>query len=251
MDKKLYDQIEQIENDHWWYVARRQIMFDWIFRELERREQPRILDAGCGTGYNIEYLKKHGYHQVMGLDYSLDALRYCQSRQLTGVFCADATNPPLADSSFDMITALDIVEHVEDDRTMFNAFGRMLKPDGTLVVFTPAFNFLWGVQDEVSHHFRRYTARELREKITAAGLRIEKLTYVNTFLFPVVLAGRLVIRLRGQTEQDVSENEMHPKWSNGILKRIFAAERPLLRYINFPFGVSLLCVARKTDTSIE
>jgi hypothetical protein len=124
---------------------------------------------------------------------------------------------------------------------MFVQVARLLKPGGSLIIFTPAFNFLWGLQDEVSHHVRRYSAKELRDKAQASGLVIAKLTYTNMFLFPLVWGGRLMLRLRGTPDLVISENDLHPRWSNGILRRIFSAERPLLN-TRLSFGVSLLCM---------
>lgn len=245
MDEAMYAHIQQVEANHWWYVGRRQIIFDRVFPLLAQYDHPRILDVGCGTGYNMEYMKQHGYDRMSGLDFSPEALTFCHSRGLFSVVCGDGTLPPFADSSFDVVTALDMIEHVEDDNQALRELGRILKPGGSLVIFTPAYQFLWGLQDEVSHHFRRYRAHDLRAKIERAGLTISRLTYANTFLFPVVLAGRMALRLTGKPENVTSENDLHPSWSNGILRQIFAAESPLLNYIDFPFGVSLLCVATK------
>ena len=141
--------------------------------------------------------------------------------------------------------ALDLIEHLEDDIQALREMARILKPGGALIIFTPAFNFLWGLQDEVGHHYRRYTAGELKRKLRAARLRSQKLTYTNMFLFPLIGAGRVALRLIGNNVQVTSENDLHPGWSNPLLQRIFAAERPLLRHMNLPFGVSLLCVAKK------
>lgn len=246
MESHVYQQIQEIENGHWWYVARRRIIFDWVVRRARALDRPRILDIGCGTGFNIEHLRSLGLTRVVGLDFSSDALAFCRSRNLTGLVQGDATSAPFRDGSFDMILALDLIEHVEDDVTAMRGLARLLAPGGVLVIFTPAFQFLWGHQDEVSHHFRRYTAPELRSKIENAGLRVDKLTYANTFLMPVVWAGRLVHKLRGPSSAPgMTENSMHPDWSNGLLQSIFTAERPLLRFMNLPFGVSLLTLATK------
>ncbi|MCU0512232.1 MAG: methyltransferase domain-containing protein [Anaerolineae bacterium] len=247
MDKALYDQINAIEDRHWWYIGRRKIIFDQVLRLLQRYEAPRILDIGCGTGYNLAYLQQHGYTDAVGLDLTFNALQYCRQRQLPQLICGDAARPPLAPRSFDVILALDLVEHVEDDTGMLRHLAGLLKPGGRLVIFTPAFQFLWGLQDEVSHHFRRYTAGELRHKISTAGLALERLTYSNTLLFPAIAAARLLIRLRGGEKHTVSENDLHPAWSNGLLTAIFCAEQPLLRVLNFPVGVSLLAIARRPD----
>jgi SAM-dependent methyltransferase len=158
----------------------------------------------------------------------------------------DATHTPFLEGAFDMILALDLIEHVEDDLMAIRGLAKMLAPGGSLVIFTPAFQSLWSHQDEISHHFRRYTSTELRAKLEAAGLRVDKLTYANTFLMPLVWAGRLVHRWGGRSASaETTENRMHPEWSNGLLLRIFAAERPLLRSLNLPFGVSLLTLASK------
>lgn len=245
MKKEMYQHIQSVEKTHWWYVARRKIIFDWILQVLVNYSAPRILDIGCGTGFNIEYLQTHGYKRVTGLDFSLEALSFCRSRHLSNLSCGDGTRPPFSGESFDVIMALDLIEHLADDVQALQELARLLKPNGSLVIFTPAFNFLWGLQDEVSYHYRRYTAGELRQKVAEVGLKINKLTYANTFLFPLIWSGRTVLRLSGNNIQGTSENDLHPGWSNDLLQAIFAAERPLLHHLNFPFGVSLLCIAQK------
>jgi hypothetical protein len=97
----------------------------------------------------------------------------------------------------------------------------------------------------VSHHFRRYTSTELRGKLENAGFTIDKLSYANALLFPLVWAGRAVLRVSGRERTVTGENDLHPVWSNGLLARVFSAERPLLRRLNLPFGVSLLAVATR------
>jgi SAM-dependent methyltransferase len=245
MERQVYGQIQDIERDHWWYVARRKIIFDWALLWAGRFDRPRILDIGCGTGFNVEFLHAHGFDRVFGLDLSTDALEFCRSRRLTSLVRGDATLAPFRAGVFDMILALDLIEHVEDDVTALQGLAQLLSPGGVLIVFTPAFQFLWGHQDEISHHFRRYNSAGLRSKIENAGLHVEKLTYANSFLFPVVWAGRASFKLLGARKAGMTENSMHPKWSNGLLQAIFAAERPLLRFMNLPFGVSLLTLATK------
>jgi SAM-dependent methyltransferase len=245
MKKEMYQHIQRVEQSHWWYVARRKIIFDWLDQVLANYAAPKILDIGCGTGFNIEYLQAQGHQQVTGLDFSVDALSFGRSRHLRYLVCSDGTRPPFCGASFDAIMALDLIEHLPDDIQTLQELGRLLRPNGSLLIFTPAFNFLWGLQDEVSHHYRRYTAGELRHKLVEAGLNITKITYANTFLFPLIWAGRTALRLSGNSIQGISENDLHPHWSNRLLQTIFAAERPLLRHVNFPWGVSLLCIAQK------
>jgi len=245
VDKTLYDNIFQVEATHWWYLARRKIIFDWVERTMTTYKNPQILDIGCGTGFNIVYLNQLGYNKVVGLDFSPDALEYCRSRQLNVLICGNAENLPISQRCYDLILVLDIIEHLKDDRRALSEIFRALKPDGTLIIFVPAFQFLWSFQDEISHHQRRYNAMELKEKILHAGFKLMKLSYVNSILFPVVWLGRVILRVFPKYFNITSESQMNPSWMNGILYRIFLTELPLLRFMNFPFGVSILCVCKK------
>jgi SAM-dependent methyltransferase len=247
MEKEIYKQIHRIEETHWWYVARRKIIFDWINMLLVRYKDPRILDVGCGTGYNLNLLKNIGCSEPVGLDISLDALNYCHSRNLTQLICGDSVYLPFKHGSFDVILALDLIEHLDDDLRALSEFHRLLSVNGKLVLFTPAFNFLWGKQDEVGHHRRRYTTSDLNNKISNIGLSIIKISYTNTFLFPLIFGGRLVLRFFPLKPKLISENDLSPQWANGTLTAIFQAEKGFLRRINFPFGVSILCIAEKLN----
>lgn len=248
MEKSLYENIYQVEETHWWYEARRDIIFDWVKHMLLNNKMPRILDIGCGTGFNITYLHQLGYRQVDGLDISRDALMYCKSRQLNSLTIASAENLPIQRSTYDVILALDIVEHIADDRQVMAEIFRILKTDGALIVFVPAYQFLWSFQDEISHHQRRYEANDLKHKVTQAGFEIKKLSYVNSFLFPVIWFGRNILRTFPSFFKISSESQMNPTWMNKFLYYIFKAEMPLLRFMNFPFGVSIICVCTKPKT---
>jgi len=245
MEKTLYDNIQQVEANHWWYKARREIIFDWVKNIIRAYPNPKVLDIGCGTGYNVAYLQQLGCENVTGFDFSADALEYCRSRNLTRLICGDASRIPLRSASYDVILTLDIIEHLKDDVGTLQEIHRTLKPGGTLVIFVPAYQFLWSLQDEISHHFRRYTSGELSKKVLQVGFHIEKLTYANTFLFPIVWAGRLALKLFRPYFKISSESQLNPSWTNDVLYRLFLAELPLLRSINFPFGVSILCICYK------
>ncbi len=245
MDKTLYDNINQVEATHWWYKARREIIFDAVKRLAAHYPEPKFLDIGCGTGFNIAHLHQLGFDAVTGLDFSPDALSYCRSRHLTGLICGSAEHLPLRPGHYDIVLTLDIIEHLKEDQRALTDIFHALKPGGTLVIFVPAFQFLWSLQDEISHHKRRYTAEELKEKIHQAGFDLKKLTYANTFLFPVVWLGRIILKLFPQRFKITSENDLNPSWTNDVLYRIFQAELYCLRYVNFPFGVSIFCICEK------
>ena len=252
MQQHTYAIMRRVEASHWWFVGRREIIRSFLLRlvqdlKAERRAQDEqnlnILDVGCGTGANLEMLSEFG--AADGVDVSAEALAFCQERGLEKVKLGAAEALPYDDSSFDLVTGLDVVEHLDDDLSGLKEMRRVLRPDGRALLFVPAFMFLWGVQDDISNHRRRYTMKSLRRAVKEAGFEIERATYVNISFFAPILLGRLFMRATGVRPE--SENNITIGFLNGALGKLFAAERGPLRYLNFPFGVSIICVARRTE----
>jgi SAM-dependent methyltransferase len=241
MQAHTYPIMYRVEESHWWFVGRRRILSSFVKQLVAGVEEPRILDVGCGTGANLEMLSQFG--SAEGVDVSSEALAFCRSRGLEAVKKGEAEKLPYESNSFDLVTGLDVVEHLDDDLAGLSEMHRVLRPGGTALLFVPAFMFLWGVQDDISHHRRRYTIKEFREVVTRAGFKIDRTTYVNITFFLPILLGRLLMRATGF--QPESENNLTVGFMNGILGKIFGSEAALLRFINFPFGVSAVCVARK------
>lgn len=235
----------RVEESHWWFVGRRKILSSFLEQIVKNLppEQPRILDVGCGTGANLEMLSQFG--SAEGVDVSAEALEFCQARGLKNVRLGEAEHLPYDDNSFDLVTGLDVVEHLDDDVAGLKEMRRVLSHEGRLLLFVPAFMFLWGVQDDISNHRRRYTAQGLKKVIAQAGFELERLTYANITFFLPILGGRLLMRLTGY--RPASENNLTVGFLNGVLGSIFGVEASLLRRVNFPFGVSIICVARRTD----
>ena len=243
MDLHTYEILYRSEATHWWLAARRNMVLDSIRQSYPGRHDLHFLDAGCGTGLMLQELLPLGTAE--GVDISDEALQFCRRRGLENVRNADLLDLPFAAERFDVVTALDVLEHLDDDAGALREFGRVLKPGGRVFVFAPAHRWLWSLQDEVSHHKRRYIARTLRDAVSRAGLVIERLTYVSTLLLPVIFLGRQWLKVRRRFREFDTENDLHPQWSNGILRSIFQLEIPILRHTDMPFGASLLCVARK------
>jgi SAM-dependent methyltransferase len=174
---------------------------------------------------------------------STEALDFCRARGLAKVRQGAAESLPFEDASFDLVTGLDVVEHLDDDIAGLSEMRRVLCPEGRAVLFVPAFMFLWGVQDDISNHRRRYTLPELKQKLTDAGLTVERASYANITFFVPILVGRVLMRLTGL--RPASENNITIGALNGLLGRILGAESWWLRRVNFPFGVSIICVAKK------
>jgi SAM-dependent methyltransferase len=246
MQRHTYRIMREVEDSHWWFAGRRRILESFVAKiasdlALPTPLRPRILDVGCGTGANLEMLGAFG--DAEGVDVSEDALEFCRARGLTRVERGAAEALPYAEETFDLVTALDVVEHLDDDLAGLSEMRRVLKPQGRALLFVPAFMWLWGVQDDVSHHRRRYTLPELCARVEAAGLAVERGTYANITFFAPILFGRLLMRATGA--RPASENNINVRALNGALGRVFGAEAQWLRRFNFPFGVSAVVVARK------
>jgi SAM-dependent methyltransferase len=245
MQSHTYAIMREAENSHWWFVGRRLILESFlkqIIQNLKSKIQnPKILDVGCGTGANLEMLREFG--EVAGVDVSEEALEFCRGRGFTEVKNGLAEQLPFADESFDLTTALDVVEHLDDDAAGLREMHRILKKGGRALIFVPAFMFLWGVQDDISNHRIRYTKRQIIERLEKAGFEIERATYANITFFAPILAGRALMKLTGFRPE--SENNLTIGALNGFLGRLFGAERFWLKNFNFPFGVSIVIVARK------
>lgn len=245
MQSHTYAIMRRVEGSHWWYAGRRMILenfLEQIIQKLKSKtENPKILDVGCGTGANLEMLGKFG--EATGVDVSEDALEFCRQRGLSQVKYGLAENLPFADESFDLVTALDVVEHLDDDIAGLKEMHRVLQKDGRALIFVPAFMFLWGVQDDVSNHRIRYTKKQITERLRQAGFEIERSTYANITFFAPILAGRTLMKLTGIKPE--SENNVNVSALNGILGKFFGAERFWLKNLNLPFGVSIVVIARK------
>jgi SAM-dependent methyltransferase len=243
MKEHTYPIMFRIEQSHWWYTGRRKILANFVAdicrRVTDRR--PRILDVGCGTGANLLMLSEYG--DAEGVDISTDALAFCRERGLDQVKVGAGEELPYDDATFDLVTALDVVEHMDDDLAGLREMRRVLRPGGRVLLFVPTFMFLWGVQDDVSNHRRRYRLPELRRVLEQAGFEVERTTYANiTFFLPILLVRKLM-RVTGIKAE--SENNITVSSLNGLLGSVFGAESVVLRHMNIPFGVSGLCVARK------
>jgi SAM-dependent methyltransferase len=244
MRQATYEVEAQVERKHWWFRGRRRLLarlIDGLDPALPR--DARVLDVGCGTGANGPVLAGGG-RTAYGIDMSAVPLGLggTGERGHAARLRGDARRLPFADASFDLVVALDVLEHILDDDAAARELRRVTRPGGALIAFVPALEWLWGLQDDVSHHLRRYHKRELREVIAGAGFRIERLTYFNTLLLPPIAAARLAMRVRRPSI--ASENEVGGRLTNAVLGGIFALEAPLLSRLDLPVGVSLACVAR-------
>jgi SAM-dependent methyltransferase len=249
MHPRWYEQVREIERNHWWFVGRRRILLAVLERLDVRAES--ILDVGCGSGANLDLLGER-YHEgiLHGIDIERESLRHCAGDRSIRVSQADLMHLPFRPGSFDLVCALDAIEHVPDDETALRELHRVCRSGGTLLATVPAFGFLWGNVDRVGHHFRRYTRRELTGVIERSGFAVRFVRYFNTALFPAIAAVRLAARLvppRDAVDGEPVRTDFDIVKSgplNAVLARLFGAEASLLGW-SPPFGVSLVCVGER------
>ena len=245
MESAEYDNLAAMEVDHWYYEGKREIVRSWLGKSGALKRDALLLDCGAGTGAFAEAMASDC--RVMVLDdhqESIERLRRRFSEEQVIGLSGDSI--PLAAGSVDMVTALDVLEHVPDDRAVVGEFARVLRPGGVAVVTVPAFMLLWSEWDEVLHHFRRYRASGLSALFDDTEWEIEHVNYTNTFAFPAVLLlrrGRSLLRRLGLVGAVRSEDQVPPRWINRCARWLFVA--PAVRGIPAPFGVSLILVARR------
>jgi SAM-dependent methyltransferase len=245
MKKITYDIEYNLERTHWWFTGRRSLL-GALLSSLKIDKNSLAVDVGCGVGSNILLLNSLGF-RVVGVDSEIYGLSLAQKNLPKVPFVnADLMMLPFKTNSIGLILALDVLEHLDEDLIGIKEVYRTLKPGGKVIFTAPAFRFLWGIQDEVGMHKRRYMKKELNRKVKDQGFRVLKSSYFNFFLFfPIFLARRL-IHLSGLKVE--SENKINSPIINSFLKTIFSLESYVLRCFSFPFGVSIFCIARKSET---
>lgn len=241
MKQELYKELYELEEKHWWFVGRRKIIFSLIQKYIPDN-LGKILDIGCGTGLNSDLLRNRG-GEVIGLEISEDAIRYASRRApwlkvIKGSF-------PETDLSgkFDLITLFDVLEHIDDDNSALLTVKELLSEKGYAVITVPAFKYLWSSHDELAHHKRRYTSRELRQKIEEAGFELVKVSYFNFIFSPLIFIVRFFRNFFGLFPSS-TDFFLPPNWLNGILAWVFSTERFWLEFGNFPFGVSIITIIK-------
>ena len=239
-----YRRMYEAEEAQWWYAGQRAIATALLGPALPARpeERVRLLDAGCGTGFNLVALSRLG--AATGIDLAPEALAFCRARgvrALRGSLLA----LPFADRTFDAVTSFDVIYHawVTDDGAAVSEMARVVRPGGLLLVRVPALRALWGAHDVEVQSRHRYTRRELVALLEGCGLRVERATYCNSFLFPLLFGRRTLDRLLHREGSDVGFLPAPLEWA---FRRALLAEAALVRAgLSFPIGASVVALARR------
>ena len=242
MDKQIYQQIYDLELRHWWFQGRRKIIFDCIRRTIG--SEPRtVLDIGCGTGLNAKLLQQLGA-KVTGLESSDVAIAQAKERfPELNIIKGEFPQVTISDR-FRVITLFDVLEHFEDDLAALQGVYSLLEDGGYAIIAVPAFSFLWSEHDELAHHRRRYTKSLLQKRLEESGFSIVRASYFNMLFFPAIFAVRIFQKFLG-SRRGHADFFMMPEPVNAVFAFLFGLERFLLRFMNLPFGVSIIVIARK------
>lgn len=243
MEKDFEKKYHDVESDHWWFKSRRKYLLDLL---KDAPKDSKILDIGCSSGIFLKDLEKLGFkaENLYGIDISEKAIENCKANGIQNCFVMDAQNITIQES-FDIIVASDCLEHLEDDKKALKNWKSLLKIGGKMYVFVPAFMSLWSYHDEVNMHHRRYTKAELKSKISAENLEIQKSSYWNFFLFLPVYVFRKLSAIFQKNKTGESDIAIGNALVNSILLQLIVLENKLLKVVNFPFGVSTFCIAKR------
>lgn len=246
MQEIVYHENYRLEESYWWFIARSTILLKIINKVCKFDNNANILDAGCGTGGFAEKMSAHA--NVICLDTSAIALEYCHKRGLTDTHQCILSEFDKSNRRIDGITMLDVIEHIEDDYGVVRDAYSLVDKGGYLIATVPAYQWLWCKHDEIHMHYRRYNMQSISKVIESAGFKIRYASYFNTFLFLPAILKRFLDKLTGADKTNTNPIEPVPDILNKWFKNIFGWESKFLPKIKFPFGLSIVIIAEKTDT---
>jgi len=249
MDAEAYEEMIELQEKHWWFVARRIVIKSFIELEMPHSAATKTLEIGCGVGGNVGLLGRSGNY--LGIDMYLPAIEYCSAKFPQFEFkCSRIEEIPkdAYSHNFDSIYILDVLEHIDNEVEILKEARNYLTDGGKILVTVPAYQFLWSPHDDFVHHVRRYTKKSLRKVLEEAGYKVERLSYFNSILFPLALIQRLGMRFLNKKLS--SHLSTPPGIVNWLFQMVFSQEAWILRFIDMPVGLSLIAVVKKNTEAI-
>ena len=232
--------MNRVEDSHFWYQGMRKITQS-VLNKFIAKKNNFILDAGCGTGANLIFLKKYG--RAVGVDISSQAVKFCHLKGINEVKRGSVNRLPYSNRSFDLVTCFDVLgqKHVDDKKAISELY-RVTKPGGYIFLRIAAYPFLYSLHDRLVSNEKRYNKDDFLRIIASKKISLLKISYVNMFLFPAIALKRILFKFKTDRQSDVF---LLPGWLNNVLLIPLLIEAWLIKYFDFPFGLSLVALVRK------
>lgn len=243
MEEIVYHTNYKLENTYWWFIARNRIVMDIVNKFVKIEPRKQILDVGCGTGGFTKMLLEN--YDAIGLDTSPIAIEYCKKRGIEKLFLGTLDEFPATDFNIQAITILDVIEHIESDDAVVEQIYNTLPKNGWLIATVPAYKWLWSEHDVLHKHYRRYTKKDFITLLKKHNFQIEYSTYFNTFLFIFSALKRIYENIFQKKNKPIDPVDKVPAFLDKIFKAVFLSEKFFIPHIKFPFGLSILVVAKK------
>lgn len=240
-----YATMAKQEREYWWHIGRLRIIQTYINKALGKSPDARILNIGCGTGGTIDLLEKYG--TVDNVDISDEAIKFMKEKGYKRLHKVDGIDLPFKDETYDLICAFDVLEHIAAESSALKEWYRVLKPGGSMIITVPAYQWLWSNHDVSLEHKRRYTKKRLHAATTKTGFTVGKSSYAIVFSLPMIVAFRLINKLRRQDASAETSYVPVPKQINSLFTNLLYLEARLHRFASFPAGTSVIAILRKAD----
>lgn len=242
MNISEYQEMSEREDNYWWHTGRLSVVDKQLRLLCGDKNKLRILNIGCGTGGTLPTLQKYG--DVFNVDISAEALKYLKQKGYAGKLVKDH-RLPFKNGEFDIVVALDVLEHIDQDRLSLDEWKRVLKKSGKVLITVPAYDFLWSGHDTSLHHYRRYTRSKLNWDLKKSGFSKVKLSYMISFSLPLVIGFRMLHKLTGKKMNEQTSYVNLPRFINNLFHKLLVVESHSLKHVNHPFGTSVLAVYKK------
>jgi SAM-dependent methyltransferase len=248
MNKNEYKKMADLEKKYWWHQGRLHLVDELIKKHSAINKKNMILEVGCGTGETTRHLRNYG--SVTGIDVSDEAIKYAKLDGVKDIFNVDIANikddTQLKENSYDMVFALDVLEHIQEDKKAMRNIHGLLKTDGLFISTVPAHKFLWSEHDESLHHKRRYHMYEITKKLEDSGFEIIDRSYFIFFLFPIIFAYRVWSNVVGRSAYPKTSYVILPDHLNKLFINVLNIEAKIIRYVRLPIGVTIVIVAKRS-----
>lgn len=244
------EEVYDLEDNYWWFKAKRDLLFKTV-KKLTKNlgTDVHLLDGGCGSGANLKAIQD--LLPAIGIEKYEDGLKLCKRRNLNNLLSAELEHLPFKHGTFDIVLAMDVLEHVEDDLEVLKEISRVSKENSILIVHVPAFKFLWCDHDIAVNHKRRYTVGELVEQLKKSDFKVKSINYRLCSFFLLGILRKYLIIIKKLIKKNSKPQTYRPKvgmFVNNILFSIIKMEDYFLNFIRLPFGLSIFCIAQKKNT---